>query len=103
MSNAPSEIRYEINKEPLFDASSLNSSLTHTLSDGISVEAHVEGGRIVGYTAYDASGKPLPVRRMQLTDAAEASGDLSTRMGGAQCWYCICNGSCQCWPEPCPQ
>jgi len=94
MSNAPKDTRYEINRKSLFGTTLSEGKHTNTLSDGIKVEAHVEGGRIVGYTAYDASGKPLPVRRIRLTDATEA----------AECMYCICcEFTCRCWVEPCVQ
>ena len=100
MSDVPKTIRYEINKEPLFKTNLSNGPHKHTLSDGTTVEAHVEGGHIAGYTAYDTSGKPLPVRRMRLTDAIEASGAAPA----AECMYCICNEtSCRCWVEPCIQ
>ena len=98
MSNEPKEIRYKINKEPLFDATLSNGPHKQTLSDGITVEAHVEGGRIAGYTAYDSSGKPLPVRRRRRTDATEGSVDAAA----AECMYCICGEfTCNCWVEPC--
>jgi hypothetical protein len=44
MSNEPKEIRYKINREPLFDATLSNGPHKQTLSDGITVEAHVEVG-----------------------------------------------------------
>jgi hypothetical protein len=102
MDNTSSERRYEMQDHPLFDPKSSKADLRRTLSDGIVVEAHVEGERIVGYTAYDASGRAIAVRRMQLTETTEIAGDADPRME-RRCWYCICNGSCKCWPEPCPQ
>lgn len=97
MSNVPKTIEYEIQKEPLFDTSLSNGLHTQTF-DGMKVEAHVEDGSIVGYTAYDSSGKPLPVHRMRLTDAPEASVVLES----ASCMYCICHEhTCNCWVEPC--
>lgn len=98
MSNVPKTTEYEIQKEPLFDISLSNGLHTHILGDGTKVEAHVEGESIVGYTAYDSSGKLLPVRRMRLTDAPKASVDLPN----AECMYCICHEhACDCWVEPC--
>lgn len=51
MDKASSERRYDMQDHPLFDAKSSKDDLRRTLSDGIVVEAHVEGERIVGYTA----------------------------------------------------
>ncbi len=98
MSKGPTEIRYKINEESLFGPTLSDGPHTHTSNDGITVKAHVEGGRIVGYTAHDSSGKPIPVRRMHLTDATEAS-DVPADV---ECMYCICGEfTCDCWVEPC--
>jgi hypothetical protein len=95
MGSVPKTIRYEVQKEPLFDTNLSNGLHTQTLSGGLKVEAHVEGGSVVGYTAYDSTGKPLPVRRLRLTDAPVA-------LAGVECMYCICDEfTCRCWTEPC--
>jgi hypothetical protein len=98
MSYAPRSTRYEIMKEALFDTNLSDGTHTRTLDDGIRVEAYVEAGQIKGYTAFAPSGKPLPVRRLRLTRATEATHSE------AECMYCICGETtCRCWKEPCLQ
>ena len=43
MDTASSERRHDMQDHPLFDAKSSKDDLRRTLSDGIVVEAHVEG------------------------------------------------------------
>ena len=65
--------RYEISHESLFNPNLADGLHKHTLSDGTVVEAHVQGRKIVGYTAQDSSGARVSVRRLKLTDATEVS------------------------------
>jgi hypothetical protein len=89
---------FKINEEPLFpETVSETDSLERRLDDGTIIRAEVAGSRIVGYTARDGTGKPLPVYRMRISD-----GKVKPRSGPISCYYCICNPGCQCWPEPCP-
>jgi hypothetical protein len=100
MSEIPTTTRYEISREQLFDGILSDGIHRRTLNDGSQIEAHVQGGRIVGYTAHDASGQALSVRRLRLTDAA----NVSSRDETPECMYCICKEyTCKCWVEPCPQ
>lgn len=96
----PVSTRYEISHESLFGQKLADGLHKHTLSDGTVVEAHVTNGQIAGYIAHDSSGAKIPVHRLKLTDAAEASGANSV----TECMFCICWGNtCKCWVEPCVQ
>jgi len=88
----------KLNDKPLFPKTiSEDGTIEQRLDDGTVIQATVIGSRIVGYKAYDSSGKPLQVRRMRIKP-----GNPSTRSGTIRCYYCICNPVCQCWPEECP-
>ena len=95
-----------LNDKPLFPAThSASGILEHKLDDGTVIQATVDGSNIVGYKAYDSSGKALQVRRLRITDGGppELTPDYPGT-GPMTCYYCICNPypNCQCWPEPCP-
>lgn len=92
---------FRINKEPLFPAKlSGNAVIERTLEDGTIIKATVANSQIVGLEAFDPDGKRIPVSRMTLS--VSNSPQVQPESGPNQCFYCICNPGCQCWPEPCP-
>jgi hypothetical protein len=78
------------------------TTLEHQLADGTTIRAHVEHARIVGYSAHDPAGRPIPVRRLRITDATPSGDNASPAVARIRCYYCICNPECHCWPEDCP-
>jgi hypothetical protein len=93
-----------LNDEPLFPTTHAEDGvLERKLDDGTVIQATVIGSQIVGYKAYDKSGKPLPVRRVRMKNGNPPGIEPDyPDTGPMTCWYCICNPECRCWPEKCP-
>src|SRR5262245_17798869 len=91
-----------MNDKPLFP-DVVSVTRTEERADGTLVTAHVEAGKLVGYSARDKNGKPVEVLVLRM-----ASGDPPDYRGaGASvretCWLCFCDDThCQCDPAACP-
>jgi hypothetical protein len=106
MSNAATPKQLKLNDQQLFPtAHSQDGVIERTLDDGTVIQATVVGSQIVGYKAFDKSGKRLPVRRVRMKNGTPPGIEADyPGTGPMTCYYCICNPypDCRCWPEPCP-
>jgi hypothetical protein len=88
---------YSLHSEPLFPPGLTHSS-EHKLENGTVILATSDKDGNVRYSAHDANGNPLKIKRIRLSNGAPRHG-----LAEAKCYFCFCDDNhCQCSPEPCP-
>jgi hypothetical protein len=86
--------------KPLFP-DVISETRTTERADGTQVTAHVEAGKLVGYSARDKNGKPVEVRVLRMTSGSPDDDGASLQKN---CWLCFCDDThCQCDPAACPR
>ena len=77
---------YSLHSEPLFPAGLTHSS-EHKLENGTVILAAPDKNGNVRYSAHDANGNPLQIKRIRLSNGAPRSG-----FAEAKCYFCFCDG-----------
>lgn len=73
-------------------------NLEFRFKDGTVMKPVVKGGKIVAFAATDKAANNVPLVRLEVSQT-----DVDGTVIASTCYYCKCNGSCQCVKVPCAQ
>ncbi|WP_433875292.1 hypothetical protein [Sinomonas atrocyanea] len=69
--------------------------------DGVQIYAIVKDGQIAGYEG-ERDGRPVETVTLHEVRQGPAGPGTSPTMRPVNCYVCICDDTCQCYPVDCP-